>query len=622
MKKFLFAFLILIHSISVSAQIDIPISNKIITIENAQYYVHTVESGQTLYSICKAYKANQKEVAEINNLQSSSLDAGQILNIPYTEIKTAKLSFYDHKVIEGETLFSLSKKYDISIQEIIRYNPEARYGIKIGEILKIPNKEATDESTSEFTYHTVIQGNTLFSIAQSYGIEIADIIKFNPGSENGIQTGQVLKIPKSKDVITNVVIVQTDSIQTDSNKYSHLYFEEEGITPCKDFVYDKSMSFEVALFLPLHLDKNIWYLGNYKEKKDKMFYKRTGKFIEMYEGILLAINELKSRGISFQIKVYDTQNKTSVLKEILDTKDFSKTDLIIGPVYSSNVKIAADYAKKHQINIISPLSQNSEIAENNPFVYQVMPSYETGIKNTCQLLKEFKDSTFLFIHNGTEDEKNLLNIYTEKLRESFLIKEDSQKINLKIVDYSKGGAESISNSLIAGRQNIVLIPSIDEVFVTQVFDNLYSVIDKYDIRIIGSPVWERFQNINFDQLQSLSFNYISSFYTDYTRNEVKNFLNEFRAIYKTEPSEFAFHGYDIMKFFGYSLRTYGRHFQFCLSLEDTLPDHTGLSFKFNFKRISENGGFENQGTFFLEYNDQFQLEESTVGVQTKTDILD
>jgi ABC-type branched-subunit amino acid transport system substrate-binding protein len=353
-----------------------------------------------------------------------------------------------------------------------------------------------------------------------------------------------------------------------------------------------------------------------------MFYKRTGKFIEMYEGILLAINELKSRGISFQIKVYDTQNKTSVLKEILDTKDFSKTDLIIGPVYSSNVKIAADYAKKHQINIISPLSQNSEIAENNPFVYQVMPSYETGIKNTCQLLKEFKDSTFLFIHNGTEDEKNLLNIYTEKLRESFLIKEDSQKINLKIVDYSKGGAESISNSLIAGRQNIVLIPSIDEVFVTQVFDNLYSVIDKYDIRIIGSPVWERFQNINFDQLQSLSFNYISSFYTDYTRNEVKNFLNEFRAIYKTEPSEFAFHGYDIMKFFGYSLRTYGRHFQFCLSLEDTLPDHTGLSFKFNFKRISENGGFENQGTFFLEYNDQFQLEESTVGVQTKTDILD
>jgi LysM repeat protein len=136
MKKFLFAFLILIHSISVSAQIDIPISNKIITIENAQYYVHTVESGQTLYSICKAYKANQKEVAEINNLQSSSLDAGQILNIPYTEIKTAKLSFYDHKVIEGETLFSLSKKYDISIQEIIRYNPEARYGIKIGEILK------------------------------------------------------------------------------------------------------------------------------------------------------------------------------------------------------------------------------------------------------------------------------------------------------------------------------------------------------------------------------------------------------------------------------------------------------------------------------------------------------
>jgi len=612
MKKITSIALFLFIGLNLFSQVEVNITDIIITVQNKKYYAHKVETGQTLYSICKAYNVAQKEVVDINKLESASLDAGQILKIPYKEIQINKIQFYEHKVAEGETLFSLSKKYEVSINDIIKYNPEARYGIKTNEILKIPNKKGDENISKEFHYHTVIQGNTLYSISQSYGIEIEDIIRNNPGSKNGIQTGQVLKIPKSINDITEIVIANTDTLQNDTNIYAHLYFEDEGVTPCKDFVFDKSMKFNIVLMLPLYLSKNIYFLGNYKEEKDKMFYKRTERFIAMYEGMFIALNELKAKGISMNIEVYDTENKANVVKEIMDKLDYSKVDLIIGPIYSSNLKIAAEYAKKNHINIISPLSQNTDIAIENPFVYQVMPSYETGIKNTSQMLKEFRDSTFLFIHNGTEREKKLLSVYTEKLKESFFTEGDTQQLNVKIVDYSKGGSEAIKNALVSGRQNIAVIPSVDEVFVTQAIDNLYAVIENYDIKLIGSPIWERFQNINFDQLKNLSFNYISPYFINYSDKVVKNFLTEFRAVYETEPSHYAFHGYDIMKFFGNALRMYGKHFQFCLSHDDILPDHKGLSFEFNFQRVSENGGFENSGTFFLEYDEIYQLKLSDI----------
>ena len=112
-----------------------------------------------------------------------------------------------------------------------------------------------------------------------------------------------------------------------------------------------------------------------------------------------------------------------------------------------------------------------------------------------------------------------------------------------------------------------------------------------------------------DNLKNLSFQYISPTFVNYYAKNVDNFIKEYRQTYRTEPSTYAFEGYDIMYYFGNALRKYGRHFQFCLSPNDAMPNKHGLVFDFDFMRTNSNGGFENNGTFFLEYDENYRLKE-------------
>lgn len=613
MKKIISLFILLFFCYSAFSQVEVIKSDETIVIDNKKYYVHKVELGQTLFSICKAYNVTQKDVAKTNNLYSSSLNAGQILNIPFVDIDEDKFpEFYQHKVSKGETLFSLAKKYELSINDIIKHNPEARYGIKTDQILKIPNINKDENKDGRIYYYTVEKGNTLFSISQKFGISINQIISLNPETENGLKTGQILKIPKSDSDISEIIIVKNDSLNNENNDYSNLYFEDENITPCNKFEYDKTMTFNIVLMLPLFLNRNIYYLGNYKDEKDQMFFKNSQRFIEIYEGMLIALNKLKSQGLSINLDVYDTENDGIKVKEIMEGLNYLEIDLIIGPVYSGNVKVASYYAKEHHINLISPLSQNKNLISDNPFVYQVVPSKEIRIKKASDIFSGLRDTSILIIHNDTETEKELIEVYKSKLVNSFSLIDQTNELNLKIINFSTGGEESVEDALTVGLENIIIIPSDDEVFVTQVIDKLYTLSENYQIRLIGSPVWESFQNINLDQLISMSFQYISSIFINYNEHDVKEFISEYRAIYKTEPSMFSFQGYDIMYYFANTLRKYGRHFQFCLSPTDLFPNKKGIVFDFNFARKNENGGFENKGTFILEYNKEFQLKEAEI----------
>ena len=134
-------FIFFALSFSVNAQVSVKISNQTINLNGKKYYLHKVEIGQTLYSVSKAYNINQEEIRSINNLTSNNLKLGQLLKIPYTKIKDKDTSpdFFYHKVKQGETLFSLSQKYYVSIEEIIESNPEVKYGLKTDQILRIPN---------------------------------------------------------------------------------------------------------------------------------------------------------------------------------------------------------------------------------------------------------------------------------------------------------------------------------------------------------------------------------------------------------------------------------------------------------------------------------------------------
>jgi len=614
MKKILFFLTLILTSTVINAQTSIEKSDKIIVTDGKKLYLHKVEKGQTLYAISRAYGISVKNIAKENGDISLKIRTGQVLKIPaVTTTEQDKPDFHWHKVSTGQTLYSIAKKYGVSINDIARHNSGAESGLHIGQILKIPNTDKKDSEFEDdnFFYHPVQSGETLFSIAQLYGTTLAQIRKFNPETKNGLKAGQALAIPKGNyDFTERLPLVYENFPEAETYGYDPLYFEQSGVTPCKSYTYNKNTVFNVALMLPLHSDKNDWKMSKYKDEKDKLFYKNTQKFIEFYEGFLLALQRLKIDGISVNLYLYDTENSTDKVKQILARDEFNTMDLIVGPVYSKNVNIAARFAKKNKVNLITPLTQKLSLLENNPFLFEVMPSAETRVKVISNYLTNMYDSSIVIIHNGTKEEKQMIDIYKRKLVRSFSSRSDLKEVVLKNVNYKKIGSENLDDALSVGMDNIILIPSSNEVFVTKVIEKLHLHAKHYNIKVIGEPSWEFFQNVNIEQLQDLSFNYASPYYIDYNNWQVQSVVKKYRESYQTDPSIYAMQGYDIASYFCGALKRYGKHFQFCISPENKVPQSKGIIYDFDFVRYGTKNGFENNGVFMLHYGKGLELKKT------------
>lgn len=156
-------------------------------VSNNEYY--TVVKGDSLYSIAKKYGLSVDELKKQNNLSSNILSIGQklIVNNPQTS---------DNKYIvkKGDTLWSIANNYNVTVSELKNINNKTNNSLTIGEELIIPSKSST-ENISTITY-TVKKGDNLYNIAKNYNTSVDEIKKLNNLNTNLLSIGQTLKIPR------------------------------------------------------------------------------------------------------------------------------------------------------------------------------------------------------------------------------------------------------------------------------------------------------------------------------------------------------------------------------------------------------------------------------------------
>ena len=151
------------------------------------YYI--VQKGDTLYSISRAYNVSVEELKKANNLTSNTLSIGQKLIIPNNEE-----DYETYIVQKGDTLYSISKKFNVSVNEIMNLNNLSNSILTPGQTLVIPKKENNDNQTIYQNY-IVQKGDTLFSISKKFNVDIDTIKKINNLTSNTLSIGQELKIP-------------------------------------------------------------------------------------------------------------------------------------------------------------------------------------------------------------------------------------------------------------------------------------------------------------------------------------------------------------------------------------------------------------------------------------------
>jgi LysM repeat protein/ABC-type branched-subunit amino acid transport system substrate-binding protein len=618
-------FLILVQSVILttlpaSAQFqpaEVVRSQERTLIKGKVYYIHTIQKGQTLYSICKAYGVTQEEVIRENpEIDPVNLKEGLAIRIPESGPRQAAIypenqeDFYAHTVKKGQTVYSLAKKYRVDEEVIYHYNPWAREGINTDQTVWIPRKKEMQDISEEaraldlYFYYTAKEKDTLYSISQLYGVSVSDIIHANPELREGLKAGQVLKIPKIRAPQPD------DSAVADSLAAIP--------PPCQPA--GQQVVYNVALLLPFFAEFNMEELtlptdtiaeeGTYIPAQRQQGL-RGRSFAEFYEGFMLAVDSLRNTGFSVSLHVKDTERDTLKIKNIARELSIIQPDLIIGPVYSEDVNIAGRLARYQEISLVSPLSTRPHLVSGNNSIVQVIPSRQAECLALANHLKNIARGRLILVR-GT-DSISLRSSWRFKRYVLENMLQDSTPSSVVFNDYLLNDSLMLVLGTILSKDqdNFIVVVSDDEPLVTQFITRLHGLSAQYPVSLYGMPSWQVWKSIDLlNYFHDLEVKLITPFYIDYSNPAVRRFLQKSREVYGYEPYDvtplgysFSMLGYDIGFYFLSALKQFGRSFQQCI--DQVMADQ--LLTNYHFVRYGT-GGYMNNNFVLIRYNKDFTVE--------------
>ncbi|MBP3766153.1 MAG: LysM peptidoglycan-binding domain-containing protein [Bacilli bacterium] len=196
---------------------------------------YTVKAGDTLYGISNQFGVNVSELADLNNVNASTLKVGQVLNIP-TDSGSNPNAMFMYTVKKGDSLYTIAQKYNTTVGEIINLNNLKSDKLSIGQVLRIPEEYTKEEDMVMplYTSYTVKKGDSLYSIARLNNITVDTILKDNGLVSPNLSVGQKLKIRTNVENIEECIgedfnvpdnsityiVKKGDSLYTIAKKYN------------------------------------------------------------------------------------------------------------------------------------------------------------------------------------------------------------------------------------------------------------------------------------------------------------------------------------------------------------------------------------------------------------------
>ncbi len=556
LKKLCFAVALLLAGANLqAAEPPIEKSQSVVSINGAKYYVHTVKAGETIYSLAKIYGVSEQVITKENPQLNEGLKTGQTIKIPLVESvvtnQTEKISprklkrtFDQHAVQAGETLYSISKRYSISVETIIEDNPGLDpVHLQIGSNLLIRKKAIgkTDErenteawyqykdqlnqvASDGYLYHIVESGDTMYALARRFDTTVETLIELNGIQPSELRSGSMIKIPGRGRIASSV---GSQPVQSD-------LVESIKTIPVKEIDFwalKTNEPLRIALLLPLSEDGGA-----------------NPNYTDFYQGFLLGLEKIKNEyHYSVRVDLFDTQHNTARMEQIVADPDFKEARLIVGPVYEEELPAVLEYAEEHAIPIVSPLDDIEQTESD--VLFQMAPPQSRKYAKIEELVDgEDKHVTLVY---GEHNDKE----FEHEIRATL-----GPNIHPEVMNYRFGdrSSERAINSLLTnGRDNVFIVLSNNSTEVDRILAAFSSANTNLVARgrtapkftIVGNSRWNRFRNLD----RALFFkNRVVLFSTYHAKRDadiIKKFDSDYIKAFGLLPSLYSYRGYDAAMIF-------------------------------------------------------------------------
>lgn len=573
------------------------------------FFKHVVKKGERVRQIANDYGVKYKELYRVNPGVRKRPKANAILLIPIKDIKKPFLfdGLQMHPVQAKETLYGISKKYNVAIAALMDINPSLKEtGLEIGILLKIPNtkviskedllQEQMDLWTNQYELHTVVKDDTFFRLTHLYKVSKAQLLALNPTLDEGLKLGAVLKMRKRKEPVSPVGTV--DSI---SMGFMDSLFVKQPL--------------QVAFLMPFKFFKNDTL------SKEALFSTKNNLvniITDFYLGAELAIDSLATRGLEIDLRVFDTEKNKDCVEDFLDRNELEDMDVVFGPVFSQFADRVA--SQLPEIPVVFPLHSSRQHTFQSPNLVKTA----TDVAHYQELILQHIKAT----HSG----QHIVVVGDEKpnslLKMAAIGAQLKQSDSIQEVDYLQPengyiDRERFVTAVDTLGVNWVLLTSNNKVVTADVVNNLKSLPNNPKVKLFAFEKAKNFDKVDNNQLAKMNFTYASSEVSGDSVPEVLNFYERYAAKNHAYPSKHALRGFDVV--YDVLLR---------MALQE--PENTeGFVFKGSSKRLNSSFSFDkstpqaptnNKAAFLLKYNEDLSIQvlndlESTTTVQAQKDSI-
>ena len=423
--------------------------------------------------------------------------------------------------------------------------------------------------------YEVKKKDTMYGIAKKYGITVEELVTANPdmGVEGyKLHKGDYIFIPYSKQTTTNTTEPTSTPSTTKSGKNA------EDI---------RSRAINVGVMLPLH-DVD----GDGK------------RMTEYYRGLLLAIDELRSQGVSVNVYSWNVPIDADVRLTLTDSnaKNF---DIIFGPLYSKQVPALADFCKANDIKLVIPFSITGNDVGRCDKLFQVYQTPELlNDKAINAFLDTFGPCNTVFIDcNDTSSDKGL---FTFGLRKRL----DAKGMTYSITNL-KSSEEYFLKAFSKTKRNVVVLntgrsPQLNVAFAK--LNNLSFNHPDYNISMFGYTEWLIYTKVYSDLFHKYDAYIPTSFYFNELNSKTKDLRNKYLYWFNTDfqyaRPQLVVMGYDQGEFFLRGLHEFGKAFNGTRAESSYLPLQSPLTFE----KVS-GGGYKNQAFMLIHYKKDMSTDK-------------